>query len=113
MAATPKRGRLPLAATCVAMVLAIGATVWPQPSALSIILTGQSMTRSDIRVTAPSAVPAVAAMLKGDVVFTNFEGAVAEPGQPNEAAPQQGAETLAPPVTLDSLKALGFNLLSL
>ena len=113
MAATSKRGRLPLAATCVAMVFAIGATVWPQPSALSIILTGQSMTRSDIRVTAPSAVPAIAAMLKGDVVFTNYEGAVAEPGQPNEAAPQQGAETLAPPVTLDSLKALGFNLLSL
>jgi poly-gamma-glutamate synthesis protein (capsule biosynthesis protein) len=52
-------------------------------------------------------------MLKGDVIFTNYEGAVAEPGQPNEAAPQQGAETLAPPVTLDALKALGFNLLSL
>src|ERR1700676_5322092 len=80
MAATSKRGRLPLAATCVAMVFAIGATVWPQPSALSIVLTGQSMTRSDIRVTEPSAVSTIAAMLKGDVVFTNYEGAVAEPG---------------------------------
>ena len=47
-----------------------------------------------------------------DVVFTNYEGAVAEAGQPNETAPRQGGG-LAPPGTLGALKALGFNLLSL
>ncbi len=113
MAARLKCGRLSLAAACLAVVSALGVTVRPQSLALSITLTGQSMIRSDIRVNSPSVASTIASMLKGDVVFTNYEGAVAEPGQPNEAAPQQGAETLAPPVTLDALKALGFNLLSL
>jgi hypothetical protein len=75
MAATLKGGRLPLAATCLAIVFAIGATVWPQSSALSITLTGQSMIRSDIRVTAPSAVSTIASMLevKGDTAI-NLKG---------------------------------------
>jgi poly-gamma-glutamate synthesis protein (capsule biosynthesis protein) len=71
------------------------------------------MIRADIRASAPSAVPAIAAMLKGDVIFTNFEGTIAKPGQPNESAPFQGSGFLAPPEALASLKALGFNLLSL
>jgi poly-gamma-glutamate capsule biosynthesis protein CapA/YwtB (metallophosphatase superfamily) len=106
-------GRLVLVATGLAIAVTLGATVWPQTPPLNIILTGQSMIRSDIRVNSPSVASTIASMLKGDVVFTNYEGAVAEPGQPNEAAPQQGAETLAPPVTLDALKSLGFNFLSL
>jgi poly-gamma-glutamate capsule biosynthesis protein CapA/YwtB (metallophosphatase superfamily) len=86
---------------------------WAQSPALNVTLAGQSMIRADIRASAPSAVPAIAAMLKGDVIFTNFEGTVAKPGQPNESVPFQGSGFLAPPEALASLKALGFNLLSL
>jgi hypothetical protein len=39
------------------------------------------MLRSDLRATAPKAVPVIAGLLKGDVVFTNFEGAIALPGR--------------------------------
>ncbi len=110
-----RRGRLPLAATCLAAVFAIGIGVWPQSPGLTITLAGQSMIRSDIRATAPSAVPVIASFLKGDVKFTNFEGTVAEPGQPNDTVPQQrpNGGWLAPPGTLDSLQAVGFNLVSL
>ena len=90
MATILKYVRLTVAAPSIAIVFAIGAAVWPQSPALTITLTGQSMIRSDIRVTAPSAVPIIASLLKGDVIFTNFEGTVAEPGQPNESTPQQG-----------------------
>jgi hypothetical protein len=45
------------------------------------LAAGQSMIRSDVRATAPKAVPVIAGLLKGDVVFTNFEAAVALPGQ--------------------------------
>ena len=110
-----RRGRLPLAAACLAAVFAIGIGVWPQSPGLTITLAGQSMIRSDIRATAPSAVPVIASLLKGDVKFTNFEGAVAEPGQPNDTVPQQrpNGGWLAPLGTLDSLQAVGFNLVSL
>ncbi len=110
-----RRGRLPLAATCLAAVFAIGIGVWPQSPGLTITLAGQSMIRSDIRATAPSAVPVIASLLKGDVKFTNFEGTVAEPGQPNDTVPQQrpNGGWLAPLGTLDSLQAVGFNLVSL
>ena len=40
-----------------------------------------STLRSDLRATAPKAVPRVRSLLQGDVVFTNFEAAVALPGQ--------------------------------
>jgi hypothetical protein len=39
------------------------------------------MIRSDIRATAPAAVPVIQGLLKGDVVFTNLESAVAEKGE--------------------------------
>jgi poly-gamma-glutamate synthesis protein (capsule biosynthesis protein) len=48
-------------------------------------------------------------LLKGDVVFTNLEAAVALPGE----ATSEGRGFLTPPATLDALKTLGFNLLSL
>jgi poly-gamma-glutamate capsule biosynthesis protein CapA/YwtB (metallophosphatase superfamily) len=109
-----KWGRVPLLAAFLVIVFIFGEPAWPQSPALTIILTGQSMIRSDIRASAPSAVPAMAALLKGgDVVFTNFEGTVAEAGQPNENAPRQGRGFLAPPGAIGALKALGFNLLSL
>ncbi len=108
-------GTLALVATSVAGMFAIGAAAWSKPSGLTITLAGQSMIRSDVRVSAPFAVPVMASLLKGDVKFTNFEGTVAEPGQPNDTAPQQRPTGgwLASPETLGALQALGFNLVSL
>src|SRR3954471_15451035 len=105
--------RLLITTACAIAILAsahtaIRAQATP-PASLTIALTGQSMIRSDIRVTAPKAVPAIQALLKGDVVFTNLEAAVALPGQ----AVSEGRGFLTPPATLDALKDLGFNLLSL
>src|SRR5262245_40632592 len=77
---------------------------------VTITLTGQSMIRSDLRATAPDAVPRIQPLLRGDVVFTNFEGAIAEPGQ---SVTGGGRGFLAPPEALDALGALGFNLLAL
>ncbi len=66
------------------------------------------MIRSDLRETAPKAVTVIQGLLKGDVVFTNFEGAVAEKGE----TVRQGRGFLAPPEALDALRTLGFNLLA-
>src|SRR6516165_1180779 len=91
------------------------ATVWKtcrlsaKSTAITIVLTGQSMIRSDIRATAPAAVPVIKGLLKGDVIFTNLEAAVAEPGE----AIQEGRGFLTPPEALDALTTLGFNLLAL
>lgn len=104
--------RLLLTVTFFVMVFAIGAVVWPQSSALTIILTGQSMIRSDIRLYAPSEVSTMSPLLKGDVVFTNFEATIAEKGQPNETVTRQG-NSLAPPEAMDALKDMGFNLFAL
>jgi poly-gamma-glutamate capsule biosynthesis protein CapA/YwtB (metallophosphatase superfamily) len=76
---------------------------------ITITLAGQSMIRSDIRATAPAAVPAIQGLLKGDVVFTNFEAAVAEKGE----TVHEGRGFLSPPEALDALAAFGFNLLAL
>lgn len=81
----------------------------PQSASITITLTGQSMIRSDIRATAPAEVPIIQALLKGDVVFTNLECAVAEKGQTVD----EGRGFLTPPQALDALKTFGFNLLSL
>ncbi len=86
----------------------INAPAWSQ-STVTITLTGQSMLRSDLRATAPLAVPRIQALLKGDVIFTNLEGTVAETGQ----SVQEGRGFLTPPESLDALRTLGFNLLSL
>ena len=82
-----------------------------QPSTTwNITLTGQSMIRSDIRAHAPEAVPVIRSLLNGDVVFTNFESTVldASKGQ----SPKDG-RFLSPPESMEALKSLGFNLLSL
>jgi poly-gamma-glutamate synthesis protein (capsule biosynthesis protein) len=78
-------------------------------NAITITLTGQAMIRSDIRETAPAAVPVIQGLLKGDVVFTNFEAAVAEKGE----TIHEGRGFLAPPDALDALRSFGFNLLAL
>jgi poly-gamma-glutamate synthesis protein (capsule biosynthesis protein) len=74
-----------------------------------VTLAGQSMIRSDVRETSPAAVPVIQSLLKGDVVFTNFEAAVAEKGQ----SVKEGRGFLSPPAALDALQTFGFNLLSL
>src|ERR1700724_2806614 len=66
-------GQLALAATCLAILFTIGATAWSQSPPIRIILTGQSMIRSDIRLYTPTAVSTMEPLLRGDVVFTNFE----------------------------------------
>src|SRR5215470_7303664 len=80
-----------------------------QPAAITIVLTGQSMLRSDLRTTKPSAVTGIKALLNGDVVFTNLEAAVAEPGETTH----EGRGFLTPPDALDALTTMGFNLLAL
>jgi poly-gamma-glutamate capsule biosynthesis protein CapA/YwtB (metallophosphatase superfamily) len=79
-------------------------------SRLTVILTGQSMIRSDLRASAPAALERMRPLLQGgDVVFTNLEGTVAEPDESAE----EGRGFLTPPQALDALQALGFNLLAL
>jgi poly-gamma-glutamate capsule biosynthesis protein CapA/YwtB (metallophosphatase superfamily) len=107
MAAISKRGRFLLASICL-LVFAIGPALWSQSPALSIVLTGQSLIRTDMRVHAPSAVSTIKQLLQGDVIFTNFEATVMGKGQS-----LQPGKILSPPETLEALKDLGFNLLAL
>jgi poly-gamma-glutamate capsule biosynthesis protein CapA/YwtB (metallophosphatase superfamily) len=86
-----------------------GEPMQAQSTSITVTVTGQSMIRSDIRATAPEAVPVIRGLLKGDVVFTNLESAVAEPGQ----TIQEGRGFLTPPEALDALATFGFNLLAL
>jgi poly-gamma-glutamate capsule biosynthesis protein CapA/YwtB (metallophosphatase superfamily) len=83
--------------------------LWAQSQVLSITLTGQSMIRSDIRAHAPSAVPIIASLLKGDVVFTNFEATILD--EKKGQSPKDG-RFLSPPGALEALKTFGFNLVS-
>ena len=75
---------------------------------ITITLAGQAMIRSDLRATAPAAGPVIQGLLKGDVVFTNFESTVAEKGETVE----EGRGFLTPPEALDALQAFGFNLVA-
>ena len=75
---------------------------------ITITLAGQSMIRSDTRETAPAAVPVIKGLLKGDVIVTNFEAAVAAKGE----TVREGRGFLSPPGALDALSAFGFNLIS-
>ena len=77
---------------------------------ISLVLTGQSLIQTDIR-RAGTAFRATEPLLKGDVVFTNFETTVREPGA-SLAALDPSSGVYAPPEALDGLKELGFNLLS-
>jgi len=108
MATALKPGRLALPAICLAVVFTIGTAVWPQSPTLNITVTGQSMIRSDFRVHAPDEVATISPLLKGDVIFTNFEATVIE----KEQSTHDG-RFLSPPEALDALQALGFNLLAL
>jgi poly-gamma-glutamate synthesis protein (capsule biosynthesis protein) len=92
-----------------AILLATLCAIGSAQPAPTITLTGQSMIRSDIRATAPAAVPVIQGLLKGDVVFTNLEAAVAEAGE----TIHEGRGFLTPPEVLDALTTFGSNLLSL
>jgi len=82
--------------------------VRPAPP-IVVTLAGQSMMRSDMRATAPAEVPIIQSLLKGDVMFTNLESAVAEKGETTH----EGRGFLTPPEALDALKTFGFNLVAL
>ncbi len=110
MATVLKGGRLPLAAACLVLVFGAGGPLLGQSSALSITLTGQSMIRSDIRVHAPSAVPIITSLLKGDVIFTNFETTIVDE---KKGQSHMNGRFLSPPEALDALQSFGFNLVSL
>ena len=106
-------GRVVAIAAVLAVLLVIvwdvGASPPPPSPEIAITLTGQSMIRSDIRATAPAAVPVIQGLLQGDVVFSNLESAVAEKGE----TIHEGRGFLTPPEALDALITFGFNLLSL
>jgi poly-gamma-glutamate capsule biosynthesis protein CapA/YwtB (metallophosphatase superfamily) len=95
---------LPMLTAC-----AFAAAVSAQSTTTTIVLTGQSMIRSDLRATKPAAVPIIKGLLNGDVIFTNLEATVALPGE----TIQEGRGFLTPPEALDALTAMGFNLLAL
>jgi len=113
MATMFKTDRLLTRAAYLAVLFTIlctmGSAQRPQEAPITITLAGQSMIRSDIRAITPAAVPVIQGLLKGDVVFTNFEAAVAEKGE----TVHEGRGFLAPPEALDALTTFGFNLLSL
>ena len=113
MATMLKTSRLWVLAACLAVPIAIVGSAMiaaqPQSTDITITLAGQSMIRSDIRETVPSAVPVIQGLLKGDVRFTNLEAAVAEKGE----TVHEGRGFLTPPEAVDALQTFGFNLLSL
>jgi poly-gamma-glutamate capsule biosynthesis protein CapA/YwtB (metallophosphatase superfamily) len=102
-----KWGPLALAASSFAIASAIAVAALPQASTLNITLTGQSMIRGDIRVHTPAVAATISPLLKGDVIFTNFEATVIEKESTHDG------RFLSPPEALDALKAFGFNLLAL
>ncbi len=89
--------------------LGVASAARSQESPLTVTMTGQAMLRSDLRTTDPLALARIHSMLAGDVIFTNLEGTVAEPGQ----SVHEGRGFLTPPQALDALQAMGFNLLAL
>jgi poly-gamma-glutamate capsule biosynthesis protein CapA/YwtB (metallophosphatase superfamily) len=101
--------KLRLVLVPVVTLAALGIVLLAQSAPMTIVLTGQSMIRSDLRSTRPAAVSAIKGLLSGDVIFTNLEAAVAEPGE----RVQEGRGFLAPPAALDALTAMGFNLVAL
>jgi poly-gamma-glutamate synthesis protein (capsule biosynthesis protein) len=101
--------RRALAAVVAVLGLGLSASAVAQTAPITVTLAGQSMIRSDLSTSARAQLAAMRALLGGDVVLTNLEGAIAEPGQ----TVHQGRGFLAPPEALDALQALGVNLLAL
>ena len=110
MATLRKGGRLLLAAAWLVIGFSMVGTSHAQSPSFSITLTGQSMIRSDIRAHAPSAVPVIKSLLKGDVMFTNFEATIVDE---RKGQSHLNGRFLSPPEALDALQSFGFNLVSL
>src|SRR5258707_6210350 len=88
---------VPVAIVAIFTVGACVATGSAQSRALTVVLTEQTTLQSDFRVLTPGVVPAMAPLMKGDVVFTNFETTVAMKGEPNEHTPGAGSGFHTPP----------------
>jgi len=108
--ATKLSDRFLLAAACLGVLFGPQTRLRGQANAFSITLTGQSMIRSDIRAHAPAAVPVIKSLLKGDVVFTNFETTIVDE---KKGQSHMDGRFLSPPEALDALQSFGFNLVSL
>ena len=80
------------------------------PQTMSITLTGQSMIRTDIRAHSPAAVPVIQSLLKGDVIFTNFETTIFDP---RKGQKRSDGRFISQPEAMEALQTFGFNLLSL
>ncbi len=110
MATGWKSGRFPVAAACLVLGFTARTELRAQSQEISITLAGQSMIRSDIRAHAPAAVPIIKSLLKGDVVFTNFEATVYDP---KKGETRGDGRFVSPPEAMDALQTFGFNLISL
>ena len=100
-----RRAWLQRVAATLGLLLCMAGATRAQAPTLSIVLTGQSLLRWGLPTTAPT----ITSLLKGDVVFTNFEATIFDPRKGQ--SPTDGAAVS--PETLESLKTFGFNLLSL
>jgi hypothetical protein len=54
-----------------AAVFGIGMVLQAPSPAITVVLTGQSMIRSDLRSTKPAAIPIIKGLLSGEVIFTD------------------------------------------
>ncbi len=93
-----------------ASVMMWGQSVFAQAQTMTLTLTGQSMIRTDIRAHSPAAVPEIQSLLKGDVIFTNFETSIYDPSKGQK---RTDGRFISPPEAMEALKTFGFNLLSL
>src|SRR5688572_1860761 len=81
-------------------------------SRVSIAFVGQALIKYDICKSAPASLAQARDSLRGaDVAFTNLEVAIQPAGQNLPARSKEAVP--APPIVLDCLKAMGFNMLSL
>ena len=88
------------------------ATSGEMESRLSMAFVGQALIKHDICKSAPESLAHAREALRGaDVAFTNLEVAIQPAGQ--NLAPRSKDAVPAPPVVLDCLKSMGFNMLSL
>lgn len=90
-------------------------TAQAKPGDLTIVLTGQALLQADPRALTPEAEARIKPLLAADVAFTNFETTVREAGDSlDNLTPFPGSGGhFAPPGSLDALRAMGVNLLSL
>ncbi len=98
-----------LRSACTALLLTAPVALEAQSTGFSVTLTGQSMIRSDIREHAPAEVPVIKSLLKGDVIFTNFETTIVDE---KKGQSHMNGRFLSPPEAMEALQSFGFNLVS-